>query len=159
MLLRSQPNQPMINLFGLVMFAVHIEQHPRPNLAELHIKMKGLHPKWFDQKEIQVGLCAMPLDAVDEKIIRIQLMRHGQIIYPLHSLNYLVSKCRLSTFPEAFLLGARVFGNPESSLYEHAGRQPSQETFILLPLLAKSLPSATATLRRFDRNKDGKLDA
>ena len=78
----------MIDLFGLMMLAVHIEQHPRPDLAQLQINMESLDPMGLDQEKIQPGLGAMTLDGMNEEIIRIQLMRHDQVVNALHRTNY-----------------------------------------------------------------------
>jgi len=81
----------------LMMLAVHIQDDSRPNLSQLQSHVKRLDPAGLNQKKIQSGLGTMPLDAMDEEIIRIQLMRHRQVINARHRLNYLSSVCRLST--------------------------------------------------------------
>src|SRR5262245_48015780 len=63
-----------------MMFAVHVEQRARPDLAVLEGFMEWLNPKRFDQEKIQACLGALALNAVDEVIIRIQLVRHHEVI-------------------------------------------------------------------------------
>src|SRR5205085_4843312 len=89
-------HQAVIDFLRLMMFAMHIEQHSRPHFSKLQIKMESFDPQRFDEKEIQPGFCAISLDALDEKIIRVQFMGHYQVINALHSPNYLGSGCRLS---------------------------------------------------------------
>ena len=62
------------------MLAVHVEQCARPDFAGLERFMEWLDPKRFHEEKIQASLGALSLDAVDEIIIRIQLVRHYEVI-------------------------------------------------------------------------------
>ena len=77
-------HQPVEDILRLVMFAVHVQQHARPDFAQLVEDAERLDPERFDEEKIQPALGAMLLDAMDEKIIRIQLVGHHQVIGPGH---------------------------------------------------------------------------
>src|SRR5262249_312721 len=51
--------------------------------------VKRLNPERLDQEKIEFSFGAMALDAMDEQVIRIQLMGHHQVINALHPLNIL----------------------------------------------------------------------
>jgi hypothetical protein len=99
----SEPDQPMINVLGQVMFAVHVEQHARPDPAFGKQIAKWLHPHRFDEEKVQAPLGAMPLDAMNEQIIRVQLVGHYHVINPRHGNEYLAGERRLSIVPTAAL--------------------------------------------------------
>src|SRR5438552_1739267 len=74
----------MINIVRLMMFAVHVQEHLRPKLPFGHGIVKRLNPQRLNQKEVQTRFRAMLLNPVNEKIIRVQLMRHYHIIRSDH---------------------------------------------------------------------------
>ena len=106
LLFGGQAHEPMINIVRLMVLAVHIEKHPRPNLAFCQSVIKGLNPQRLNEKEIQTGFRAMLLDAVNEQVIGVQLMRHHDIIGSDHYVQYLSCSRLLSkrdSRPEAHL--------------------------------------------------------
>ena len=68
-----------------MMFAVHVEEHARPDPFVLGL-VKGFDPNRFDQEKFRRSSAAVSLDAVDEKVIRVQQMGHDQIVNPCHNL-------------------------------------------------------------------------
>ncbi len=78
------------------MFAVHVEQRARPNLAFGIEIAEGLHPDRLDKEKVQSLLGAVLLDAMNEQIVRVQLMGHHQIINPRHGSEYLAGMRWLS---------------------------------------------------------------
>ena len=86
----------MVNVVRQMMLAVHVEQCPRPDFAFGELVAERLHPERFDEEEVETQLGAMLLHAMDEQIIRVQLVRHHQVINPRHARQYLAEKHRLS---------------------------------------------------------------
>src|SRR5262245_40023491 len=86
----------MKNVRRLVMLAVHIQQCPGPDLSPIYLLEEMLHPKWLHQKKVQLRLSAVLLHAVNEKIVRVQLVGHHQIINSRHGANYRVPASGLS---------------------------------------------------------------
>ena len=78
----GEPDEAVENVVGLMMFTVHVEEHPGPELAALELVQERFHPKRFDEEEIQTTIRAGPLDAMDEPVIRIELVRHHQVVGP-----------------------------------------------------------------------------
>ena len=102
----GQAHEPMINVVRLMVLAVHVKEHPRPNLAFCQSVIKSLNPQRLNEKEIQTGFRAMLLDAVNEQVIGVQLMRHHDIIGSDHYVQYLSCSRLLSkrdSRPEAHL--------------------------------------------------------
>src|SRR5205823_3541760 len=97
----------MVNVGRQMMLAVHVEQCPRPDFAFGELVAERLHPERFNQEEVETQLGAMLLHAMDEQIIRVQLVRHHQIINPRHARQYLAEKHGLSMAGD-WVAGVRV---------------------------------------------------
>ena len=95
----SEPDEPVEDVLRQVMFAVHVEQCARPDSALGKQIAERLHPNRFDEEEIQARFGAMLLDAMNEQIIRVQLMGHHQVINPRHHSEYLAGRRALSMVP------------------------------------------------------------
>src|SRR5690242_1596210 len=91
-----QPYQPVIDVVGKMMLAVHVEQRPRPDLALGQLIAKRFDPERFDEKKVQAQFRAMLLDAMDEQVIRVQLVGHHQVVNPRHAGEYSTGKQWLS---------------------------------------------------------------
>jgi len=72
-----------------MVLAVHVQEHARPKLAFGKRVVKVLNPQRLNEKETQTRFGAMLLDAVNEQIIGVQLMRHHDIIGSDHCAQYL----------------------------------------------------------------------
>ena len=94
----GQGDEAMKGIFGQMMFAVHVQQRARPNIVALEGFEERFDPDRFDQEKIQSLRRAHSLDAMDEKAIRIQLVRHHQVVNASHNLKY-VSNRRQPTAP------------------------------------------------------------
>ena len=78
------------------MLAVHVEQRARPDFALGELVAERLDPERFDEEKVQSEFGATLLHAMDEQIVRVQLVRHHQIINPRHARQYLAGKRWLS---------------------------------------------------------------
>ena len=92
-------DQLMVNVRIVVMLAVHVQQHPDPDFATLEVFPETFDPERLDQEKVHPLLRAMLLDAVNEKIIRVELVRHHEVVNPGHAKDYLAAACRLSIVP------------------------------------------------------------
>ena len=92
----GEPDQPVIDVLRQVMFTVHVEQRARPDLAFGKEIAERLHPDRFDEEKVQPLLGAMLLDAMNEQIIRVQLVGHHQVVNPRHGSEYLAGMRWLS---------------------------------------------------------------
>ena len=63
-------------IFGEMMLAMHVQQRARPDIIAFEGFEKSADPEWFDEEEIEAFFGAAALDAMDEKSVGIQLMRH-----------------------------------------------------------------------------------
>ena len=63
-------------IFREMVLAVHVEQSARPDFVAFEGFEERTDPEWFDEKEIEAFFGAAALDAMDEKSVGIQLMRH-----------------------------------------------------------------------------------
>jgi hypothetical protein len=61
---------------GQMMFAVHVQKRARPDFFAFEGFEETANPKRFDEKKIHALFGAAALDAMDEKTVRIELMRH-----------------------------------------------------------------------------------
>ncbi len=83
-------------------------------MAFIQFLIETLDPERFYQEEVQPRLGTMPLDPVDEKIIRIQLMRHDKVVNASHASNYLACRGNLSILPMSAL---HLFLRQKMALY------------------------------------------
>ena len=82
--LRCEADQSMVNIVGLMMFTVHIQQHSWPNMPFSQSLVETVDPERLHQKEIQPRLGSMLLDTMDEEVIGVQFVRHHKIINSKH---------------------------------------------------------------------------
>src|SRR6266498_6138419 len=100
----GEPDQPVVDVFGQMMLAVHVEEHARPDSAFGIQVAERLHPDRFDEEKIESLLGAMLLHAMNEQIVRIQLVGHHQIINPRHASQYFAGKPWLSMAAHVFFV-------------------------------------------------------
>jgi hypothetical protein len=63
-------------IFRQMMLAVHVEQRAGPDVVAFEGFEEIADPNRFDEEEIEALFGAAALDAMDEKSVGIQLMRH-----------------------------------------------------------------------------------
>ena len=95
-ILRRPANQLVVQLVRLMMLAVHVQEHTGPDAALLELIEERVNPGGFDEEKIQPGFGAQALDGVDEKIIRVQLVGHHQIIDARHGEDFGRSRRRVN---------------------------------------------------------------
>jgi hypothetical protein len=103
----GEPDQSVINVLRQMMFAVHVEQRAGPELAFGKQIAERLDPDRFHEEKVQSLLGAMLLDSMDEQIIRVQLVRHHQIINARHGSEYLAGRRALSMAGQSSMRVAR----------------------------------------------------
>jgi hypothetical protein len=79
-----EPHEPVIQLAGVVMLAVHVEQHANADLSLGELLEERLDPLRLGEKEIESVSGAFLLHAVNEKIIRVQPVGHHEVVAPRH---------------------------------------------------------------------------
>src|SRR5688500_12345538 len=84
----GETDQAVINLVGLVVLAVHIEQHAGPDSALVEGLVETVNPKRLDEEKIQPRRDRILLDFVDEQIIRVQFMGHCEVVNAYHKRAY-----------------------------------------------------------------------
>jgi len=80
--LEGKPDQPMVNIDGLMVFAVHVQQNTRPEFPFLKLLKERFDPKRFDQEKSPSSFGAMPLNPMNKEVIGIQLVRHDEVVSP-----------------------------------------------------------------------------
>ena len=84
----ANDSRPLDRVGWTDLLAEHVQQHARPKPARVQLFVEQLHPERLHQEEIQPGGGALLLDAVDEVIIRVQLVGHDEIINAYHAPHY-----------------------------------------------------------------------
>ena len=83
----SEIDEAMEDILRLMMLAVHVQQHARPDSAGLKVFIEQLDPGRFDEEEVQPRLGTQALDLVDEVVICVQRVRHREVVDPSHALT------------------------------------------------------------------------
>ena len=82
---RRQSHEAGVGILRTMMLAVHVQEHSSPDIPSLKELVKRFDPDGLDEKKVQSEPSTVKLNPMDEEIIRIEFVRHYEIVNARHA--------------------------------------------------------------------------